>query len=94
MASRTAGYDNAHGERKDDDLDRWRFAAELVEVIQSTPIDWSARIGVFGKWGEGKSTIASLTRFSRRKKTSYLRLTRGLSKIGTWDGSQLVRTGH
>jgi ATPase subunit of ABC transporter with duplicated ATPase domains len=51
------GYDSAQRLKKDDDLGRWRFAAEIAEVIRSTPTDWSARIGIFGKWGEGKSTI-------------------------------------
>ncbi len=52
-----SGYDSAQRLKKDDDLGRWRFAAEIAEVIRSTPVDWSARIGIFGKWGEGKSTI-------------------------------------
>lgn len=51
------GYDSAQRLKKDDDLGRWRFAAEIAEVIRSTPADWSARIGIFGKWGEGKSTV-------------------------------------
>ena len=57
------GYDAAQGQPDDDDLDRWRFAAEIVEVILETPSDWSARIGIFGKWGEGKSTVL---RFAER----------------------------
>jgi predicted KAP-like P-loop ATPase len=52
-----SGYDAAQKDRKNDDLGRWRFAAEIAEVIRSTPPEWSARIGIFGKWGEGKSTI-------------------------------------
>lgn len=52
-----SGYDSAQKLKKDDDLGRWRFAAEIAEVIRSTPADWSARIGIFGKWGEGKSTV-------------------------------------
>jgi KAP family P-loop domain len=52
-----SGYDSAQRLKKDDDLGRWRFAAEIAEVIRSTHADWSARIGIFGKWGEGKSTI-------------------------------------
>jgi hypothetical protein len=51
------GYDSAQRLKKDDDLGRWRFAAEIAEVIRSTPANWSARIGIFGKWGEGKSTV-------------------------------------
>jgi hypothetical protein len=50
-------YDAAQKDRKNDDLGRWRFAAEIAEVIRSTPPEGSARIGIFGKWGEGKSTI-------------------------------------
>ena len=53
----TPGFDAAQSEPADDDLDRWRFAAEIVDVILATPSDWSARIGVFGKWGDGKSTV-------------------------------------
>lgn len=52
-----SGYDSAQRLKRDDDLGRWRFAAEIAEVISSTPPDWSARIGIFGKWGEGKSTV-------------------------------------
>jgi|SRR5579864_1024858 len=51
------GYDAAQAQREEDDLNRWRFASEIVEVILETPPDWSVRIGVFGKWGEGKSTV-------------------------------------
>lgn len=53
----TPGYDAAQAQREEDDLDRWRFAADIVEVVVTTPADWSARIGIFGKWGEGKSTV-------------------------------------
>ena len=56
-APTTRGYDAAQAQREEDDLDRWRFAAEVVDVVLATPPDWSARIGIFGKWGEGKSTV-------------------------------------
>jgi hypothetical protein len=51
------GYDAVKHQREEDDLDRWRFASEIVDVVTSTSSDWSARIGIFGKWGEGKSTV-------------------------------------
>src|SRR5215472_13465531 len=41
------GYDAAKVRRTDDDLDRWRFASEIVQVISATPSDFSARIGIF-----------------------------------------------
>jgi KAP-like P-loop domain-containing protein len=52
-----SGYDASQFKREDDDLKRWRFASEIVDVISATPPDWSVRIGVFGKWGEGKTTV-------------------------------------
>ncbi|HEY2169797.1 MAG TPA: P-loop NTPase fold protein, partial [Candidatus Angelobacter sp.] len=52
-----SGYDASQFKREDDDLNRWRFASEIVDVISATPPDWSVRIGVFGKWGEGKTTV-------------------------------------
>jgi hypothetical protein len=45
MSTLTPGFDAAQGKRGDYDLDRWRFAGEIVEVILTTPSDWSARIG-------------------------------------------------
>ena len=57
MNAKSKGYDAAPLQREDDDLDRWRFAAEIVEVVSATPAEWSSRIGIFGKWGEGKSTV-------------------------------------
>src|SRR6266851_1839690 len=53
----SSGYDAAATTRAEDDLDRWRFAAEIVDVVLATPPEWSVRIGIFGKWGEGKSTV-------------------------------------
>jgi hypothetical protein len=51
------GYDTAKTSQQEDDLGRWRFAAEIADVIRSTDKSWSARIGIFGKWGEGKTTV-------------------------------------
>lgn len=60
-ATPTTGYDAAQARQQEDDLDRWRFAAEIVEVVLATPSDWSVRIGIFGKWGEGKTTVLRFT---------------------------------
>src|ERR1700722_6459231 len=56
-AFNTGGYDAAQARREEDALDRWRFAGEIAEIVLATPSDWSARIGIFGKWGEGKTTV-------------------------------------
>ncbi len=66
------GYDAAEVQKQEDDLDRWRFAAEIVEVVLATPPDWSARIGIFGKWGEGKTTVLRFGETMLREKGSIV----------------------
>jgi len=86
MSTDTAkGYDSAQARREDDDLDRWRFAAEIVEVVSATPPDWSARIGIFGKWGEGKTTVL---RFSEQmlKASGNVVFNFNPWALQTWDG--------
>ena len=56
MGNKT-GYDAPQHERRDDFLGRWRFAADVFGVAKETPKDWSVRLGIFAKWGEGKTTI-------------------------------------
>ena len=55
--SEARGYDASQTDRGSDELDRWRLAADIVDVALTTPADWSVRIGIFAKWGEGKSTV-------------------------------------
>ena len=52
-----SGFDNVSGDRSKDDLDRWRFALDIGGAIAATPREWSVRIGLFGPWGAGKSTV-------------------------------------
>ena len=43
--------------RERDVLRRWPFAHSIYQLIQRAPKDWSLRIGIFGRWGEGKTTV-------------------------------------
>jgi predicted KAP-like P-loop ATPase len=56
-ARQKLGYDAPRATQAEDSLDRWRFASELMGLIRNTPPEWSIRIGLTGKWGEGKSTV-------------------------------------
>ncbi len=56
-ARQKLGYDAPRAKQAEDSLDRWRFASELMGLIRNTPPEWSIRIGLTGKWGEGKSTV-------------------------------------
>lgn len=51
-----AGFD-APADRNADVLGRWRFAQQIVRVALDAPPDWSVRIGVYGEWGSGKTTV-------------------------------------
>jgi KAP-like P-loop domain-containing protein len=41
-------------------------------VVLATPPDWSARIGIFGKWGDGKSTVLRFAEQMLKQKKSLV----------------------
>ena len=43
--------------RERDALRRWPFAHSIYQLIHGAPKEWSLRIGIFGRWGEGKTTV-------------------------------------
>ncbi|UMZ14910.1 AAA family ATPase [Pseudomonas sp. MPFS] len=56
-ASVSGGNDAPLTHRQDDLLDRWPLAKLIHRVITSTPPDWSSRIGLYGQWGSGKTSV-------------------------------------
>ncbi len=44
-------------EREQDRLGRWKFSRAIFEELSSTPRDWPVRIGIYGSWGSGKTTV-------------------------------------
>ena len=53
----TGGHDAACKTREEDQLNRWPFAGEVYRIATTSPRDESVRIGVFGDWGSGKSSV-------------------------------------
>lgn len=51
------GHDAPVRDRAEDDLDRWRIAHAVHRVVATAPQGWSTRIGLYGPWGSGKTTI-------------------------------------
>lgn len=43
--------------RECDALRRWPFARSIYQLIHGAPKEWSLRVGIFGRWGEGKTTV-------------------------------------
>jgi hypothetical protein len=51
------GYDSPVSQREEDLLDRWRLASEVLDILREAPPEWSVRVGVYGPWGEGKTSV-------------------------------------
>jgi len=51
------GYDSPKILRAEDKLGRWDFANELYNLLINAPKNWSVRVGIYGGWGEGKTTV-------------------------------------
>lgn len=51
------GFDSAKKLKSQDRLNRWKFAKNVYSIIKNTPKEWSNRIGIYGSWGEGKTSV-------------------------------------
>lgn len=51
------GYDSSKSKLEDDVLGRRNFAEDIYNLAKNTPPEWAVRIGVYGGWGEGKTTV-------------------------------------
>jgi len=52
-----AGFDAAIKRREDDHLKRWSFAREIYGITVTGPQEWSVRVGIYGEWGTGKTSV-------------------------------------
>src|ERR1035438_311996 len=57
MKKANRGIDSPKDTKDEDKLNRWSFAEEVYALIKDTPKEWSVRIGIYGGWGEGKTTV-------------------------------------
>ena len=55
--SQRHGFDAAVVRRDDDHLNRWPFAREIYGIATTGPSDWSVRVGIYGEWGTGKTSV-------------------------------------
>ena len=51
------GFDAAVNRREDDYLNRWPLAREIYGIATTGPSDWSVRVGIYGEWGTGKTSV-------------------------------------
>jgi hypothetical protein len=62
MTKRGGGFDEPAGCEDEDHLGRWAFAREVATVATTAPPEWSVRIGVYGRWGYGKTSVLNFVR--------------------------------
>jgi KAP family P-loop domain len=56
------GFDSPVSTEESDDLGRWRFAEEIFSVAVNGPDDWCVRVGIYGEWGTGKTSVLRFIR--------------------------------
>jgi len=57
QANTQEGYDAPRKVQHEDGLERWSVAESIYRTIKATPPGYSTRIGLYGEWGAGKSTV-------------------------------------
>jgi hypothetical protein len=60
------GHDAPVADRMDDCYDRWPVATAISRVIAASPAPWSTRIGLFGRWGDGKTSVLNFLEMQQR----------------------------
>lgn len=62
QASRINGHDAPIQLVKDDLLNGLGIAKAIHRVLSTTPPEWSTRVGLYGPWGSGKTSVLNLLR--------------------------------
>jgi hypothetical protein len=61
------GYDAVCYTREQDHLNRWPLAKEIYRIAVAGPQDWSVRVGIYGEWGSGKSSVLAFIESMAKK---------------------------
>lgn len=60
VSRKRTGFDAPRTTRTEDRLGRWPFASSVYRLATDVSDGWSVRVGVYGPWGSGKTTILHL----------------------------------
>jgi hypothetical protein len=63
----STGFDAPITSLEADYLNRWPLARQVYRVAVDGPAEWSARIGVYGEWGTGKTSVLRFVEAMARK---------------------------
>lgn len=61
------GFDSAVTARDEDHLNRWPVAQEIFGIAKTCPEGWSVRIGIYGAWGTGKTSVLNFVESMARR---------------------------
>lgn len=61
------GHDAPVTDRSEDYYDRWPIAKSISNIIATAPLQWSTRIGLFGPWGDGKTSVLNFVEQQQRE---------------------------
>lgn len=66
------GHDAPIEQRNEDFYDRWHIATAISRVIDAAPPKWSTRIGLFGRWGDGKTSVLNFLEIQQLEKNNIV----------------------
>ena len=65
---KTHGVDDPLIDPAADCLDRSKFAENIFKLLDGTPVETRLRIGIFGAWGSGKTTVMNFIKYQCKEK--------------------------
>src|SRR5438105_132876 len=71
-AAEVKGHDAPLWDREQDDYNRWPIAAAISSVISTSPAGWATRVAVYGRWGDGKTTVLNFLEAQQREKENVV----------------------
>src|SRR5262245_31572033 len=66
------GYDLPIARAEEDFFGRWRFASELWQIVGKAPTNWSVRLGLYGRWGEGKTSVLKFLEYFAQRNSDIV----------------------
>lgn len=63
-----SGHDAPVTLREQDSYGRWPVATAISRVVDASPMEWSTRIGLFGRWGDGKTSVLNFLETQQKER--------------------------
>ena len=67
-----SGHDAPVTLREQDSYGRWPVATAISRIIDAAPMEWSTRIGLFGRWGDGKTSVLNFLETQQKEQRNIV----------------------